>query len=144
MKTIAELKRDKITLRLSNPLQASVSELIVDVATKLAKEENREVVEADVTTAIKRLIKQNEGAIELIKSKNGDYSKWEKEINVLKEFLPKQLTQEEINVTIDNILNTLKEEERVKKNMGRVMNELKKYDNIDMNYASKILKEKLI
>jgi uncharacterized protein YqeY len=54
------------------------------------------------------------------------------------------LTQEEINVIIDTILNTLKEEERIKKNMGRVMNELKKYDNIDMNYASKILKEKLI
>lgn len=144
MKTIAELKKDKIILRKSNPLLASISESIVDLATKIAKEENREPTESDVTTAIKKLIKQNDGAIELIKSKQGDYSKWEKETDVLKDFLPKQLTQEEIIITIDTILEHMKEEERIKKNMGKVMQELKKYDNMDMNFASKVLKEKLV
>lgn len=139
MKTIAELKKDKILLRNTDPLWASVSESIVDVATKIAKEEMREPTDKDVLAAIKRSIKQNEGAIELIKSKSGDTSKWDAELAMLKTFLPAQMSEDETRARIEEALATIPETERTKKCMGRVMGMLKQFDNLDPSIASKIL-----
>ena len=74
MKTIAELKKDKIILRTTDPARAGVCEMIVDTATKTAKAEGREVTDKDITSAIKKEIKQFTEAIELIKKNNGDAS----------------------------------------------------------------------
>ncbi len=143
MKTIAELKRDKIILRTSDPLRASVCETIVDTAFKLAKAENREVTDSDITPAIKKQIKQNEGAIELIKTNGGDASKWEAELAMLKEYLPLQMTEEETRVKVMEALATIPEAERTKKAMGRIIGMMKQFDNIDMSVVSKILGKEL-
>jgi len=139
MKTIAELKKDKILLRNTDPLRASVSESIVDLATKIAKEELRDPSDKDVLTAIKRQIKQNEGAIELIKSKSGDASKWEAELAMLKTFLPAEMSEEETRAKIEEALATIPEAERTKKCMGRVMGMLKQFESLNASVASKIL-----
>ena len=143
MKTIAELKKDKILLRNTDPLRASVSESIVDLATKIAKEELRDPTDKDVITAIKRQIKQNEGAIELIKSKGGDSSKWEDELAMFKTFLPTQMSEEETRQKVMNALATIPEAERTKKSMGRIIGMMKQFDNVDMTLVSKIVNEAL-
>jgi len=143
VKTIAELKKDKILLRNTDPLRASVSESIVDLATKIAKEELRDPTDKDVITAIKRQIKQNEGAIELIKSKGGDSSKWEDELAMFKTFLPTQMSEEETRQKVMNALATIPEAERTKKSMGRIIGMMKQFDNVDMTLVSKIVNEAL-
>lgn len=141
MKTLAELKKDKITLRTSDPERSAVCEMIVDGATKIAKNEVREVTDKDIVTAIKREIKQTSEAIELIKQKNGDTSKQEKELALLNEYLPPQMTEEETKAKIMEVLKDIPEDQRVRKMQGRIMGALKQYDNIDMSLVSKLLQE---
>jgi uncharacterized protein len=139
MKTIAELKKDKIVLRTSDPARAGVCEMIVDTATKTAKAEGREVTDKDITSAIKKEIKQFTEAIELIKKNNGDASGHEKSLALLKEYLPPQMSEEEIRARVMEALKDIPEEQRVKKLQGKIMGAMKQYDNIDMGVVAKIL-----
>jgi uncharacterized protein len=139
MKTIAELKKDKIILRTSDPARAGVCEMIVDTATKTAKAEGRAVTDKDITSAIKKEIKQFAEAIELIKKNNGDASGHEKSLALLKEYLPPQMSEEEIRARVMDALKDIPEEQRVKKLQGKIMGTMKQYDNIDMGVVSKIL-----
>jgi len=139
MKTIAELKKDKIVLRTSDPARAGVCEMIVDTATKTAKAEGREVTDKDITSAIKKEIKQFTEAIELIKKNNGDASGHEKSLALLKEYLPPQMSEEEIRARVMEALKDIPEEQRVKKLQGKIMGAMKRYDNIDMGVVAKIL-----
>jgi uncharacterized protein YqeY len=139
MKTIAELKKDKIILRTSDPARAGVCEMIVDTATKTAKAEGREATDKDITSAIKKQIKQFTEAIELIKKNSGDASGHEKSLALLKEYLPPQMGEEEIRAHVMEALKDIPEEQRVKKLQGKIMGAMKQYDNIDMGTVSKIL-----
>lgn len=139
MKTLAEFKKDKITLRTSDPERSAVCEMIVDGATKIAKAEIRDVTEKDIITAIRREIKQTTEAIELIKEKNGDASKQEKDLALLNEYLPPQMSEEETKAKIMELLKDIPEDQRVRKMQGKIMGALKQYDNIDMAMVSKIL-----
>jgi|GEM_PF-6088999 len=139
MKTLAEFKKDKITLRASDPERSAVCEMIVDGATKIAKAEIRDVTEKDIITAIRREIKQTTEAIELIKEKNGDASKQEKDLALLNEYLPPQMSEEETKAKIMELLKDIPEDQRVRKMQGKIMGALKQYNNIDMAMVSKIL-----
>lgn len=139
MKSLAELKRDKIMLRTSDPDRAGVCEMIVDTATKLAKAERREVTDKDLVSAVKKEIKQFTDAIDLIKKNNGDSSSHEKNIALLKEYLPPQMSEEELRHHIDEAIASLPEDQRIKKAMGKVIGYLKQFDNIDMGAATKII-----
>lgn len=139
MKTLAEFKKDKITLRTSDPERSAVCEMIVDGATKIAKAEIRDVTEKDIITAIRREIKQTTEAIELIKEKNGDASKQEKDLALLNEYLPPQMSEEETKAKIMELLKDIPEDQRVRKMQGKIMGALKQYNNIDMAMVSKIL-----
>lgn len=139
MKTLAELKKDKILLRTSDPDRAGVCEMIVDTATKIAKGECRETTEKDIAAAVKKQIKQLVDAVELIKKGGGDASKHEKELSLLKEYLPPQMGEEEIRAKVMELLKDIPEEQRIKKIQGKIMGALKQYDNIDMPTVSKIL-----
>ena len=102
--------------------------------------------EAEIISLLKKMQKQREESIELYTKGNRiDLVKSEEdEINIIKEFLPKQMDD-------DEIINLVKEAIKSKdaksiRDMGKVMNYLKENyaSNMDFSKASKFLKETLI
>jgi len=49
---ISELNKERLTIRKTDPVRATVLNLLVDGVTKLAKQENREVEDKDFYTKI--------------------------------------------------------------------------------------------
>ncbi len=98
-----------------------------------------------VLTVIKREVKKRNGSIE-------EYTKYgkmdavedlKKEVEILSVYLPEEMSEEELNKHIDEIISEIGAESI--KDMGRVMKELtaKYASQIDMGKASSIVKSKL-
>jgi len=104
---------------------------------------NKELSEEDIISLIQKIIKQNTEANEMF-AKGGRNDLIEQnniEINILQEFLPKQLTDEEIN---DIIKSTIVDVNAVSiKDMGKVISQIKsKYaGQVDMSIVSSKIKE---
>ena len=105
----------------------------------------KEVSDSDVTTILKKMIKQrNEscliykkaGRSELLKNEN-------REIEIINTFLPKQLSEEETKKICQDTVKAIGASSM--KDMGRVMGALKSKhaDTIDFSKVSSILKELL-
>ena len=102
--------------------------------------------EADIIALLKKMQKQREESIKLyLKGNRIDLVQSEEdEIKIIKEFLPKQMDD-------DEIINLVKEAIKLKdaksiRDMGKVMNYLKENysSKMDFSKASKFLKETLI
>ena len=105
--------------------------------------EKKETNDDDVKKLLKKMIKQRSESIEVYKKSNrNDLLKIEQgEVNVLSEYLPKQLGEEETRKLCSEIIE--KSGASSIKDMGKVMGELKKNhsDDIDFSKAGSILKE---
>ncbi|MDC0093595.1 GatB/YqeY domain-containing protein [Alphaproteobacteria bacterium] len=102
--------------------------------------------EIEIISLLQNMIKQRNASIEMyIQGKRDDLVKIEKdEIAVISNFLPEQLSQDEID---DIIINKIKSSGANSiKDMGRVINLIKNEYNgkMDFGAASKIIKEKLL
>ena len=99
----------------------------------------------EIISLLQTMIKQRKSSIDMyLEGKREDLAKKEQnEIEIISKFLPKQLSKEEIN----NIINmTIKScEASSMKDMGKVINLLKKKHNGEMDFGdvSKIVKSKL-
>lgn len=104
---------------------------------------NKELSNEDTISLIQKIIKQNTEANEMF-AKGGRNDLIEQnniEINILQEFLPKQLTDEEIN---DIIKSTIVDVNATSiKDMGKVISQIKsKYaGQVDMSIVSSKIKE---
>ncbi len=105
--------------------------------------EKKETDEDDIKKLLKKMIKQRSESIEFYKKSNrNDLLEIEQgEVNVLSEYLPKQLGEEETKKICSEIIE--KTGASSIKDMGKVMGELKKNysDSIDFSKAGTILKE---
>ena len=105
--------------------------------------EKKETDEGDIKKLLKKMIKQRSESIEVYKKSNrNDLLEIEQnEVNVLSEYLPKQLGEEETKKLCSEIVKKI--EASSIKDMGKVMGELKKNhsDSIDFSKAGAILKE---
>ena len=101
--------------------------------------------ENDIKKLLKKMIKQRSESIEVYKKSNrNDLLEIEQgEVNVLSEYLPKQLSEEETRKLCSEIIE--KTGASSIKDMGKVMGELKKNhsDDLDFSKAGSILKELL-
>ena len=99
----------------------------------------------DVKKLLKKMIKQRSESIDIYKKNNrNDLLEIElSEVNVLSEYLPKQLNEEDTKKVCLEIIE--KNGASSIKDMGKVMGDLKKNysDSIDFSLAGKILKELL-
>lgn len=104
---------------------------------------NKELSDEDTISLIQKIIKQNTEANEMF-AKGGRNDLIEQnniEINILQEFLPKQLTDKEIN---DIIKSTISDVNATSiKDMGKVIGQIKsKYaGQVDMSVVSSKIKE---
>ncbi len=107
--------------------------------------DNKEVTNEEMISILNKMLKQRNESVEMYeKAKRQDLvNKEKKEIEIIKEFLPQQLSNEEVEkVCAEAISNSGASS---LKDMGKVMQILKsKYiGKIDFSLAGKILKEKL-
>ena len=105
----------------------------------------KETDDGDIKKLLKKMIKQRIESIDIYKKNNRkDLLEVEqKEHDILSNFLPKQLTEEETKRICSELVNSLGASSI--KDMGKVMGELKKNysDNLDFSKAGSLLKELL-
>ena len=102
----------------------------------------KEIKDADITAILKKMIKQRNESCEVYK-KAGRTELLEnekKEINVINNFLPKQLSEEETQKICEEVIKSVGASSM--KDMGKVMGALKsKYaDTLDFSKVSGIIK----
>ena len=97
----------------------------------------------DIKKLLKKMIQQRSESIEVYKkNKRQDLLQIEQnEVNIMSEYLPKQMSEEETKKMCSEIIKNLKISSL--KEMGKVMGELKKNNsnNLDFSLAGKIIKE---
>ena len=105
----------------------------------------KETDENDIKKLLKKMIKQRSESIEVYKKSNrNDLLEIEQsEVNILSEYLPKQLGEDETRKLCSEIIEKMGASSI--KDMGNVMGELKKNhsDDIDFSKAGTILQEML-
>ena len=134
----AMLNKDENAKRVISTLRAEIKNKEIELRTS-----NKEMNDDVILSLVQKLIKQTKDAIEMFKNGGREdlVEKNEKEISILSQFLPKQLTTNEI----DDILKQEIETNSITsvKDMGKLMGVLKsKYSGqMDFGYVSKKVKE---
>lgn len=134
--TTKEMFKERMTIRKTNPIRASVLGMLIDAVQKNTRELNRDETEADIAHAAKKMYDQTEATIAEYKKGSADTSELEAQLAVLKEFVPESLSNDEMKVEIQKILEALAPEERILKN---IMPRLKAIPGIDMKAAKTIV-----
>ena len=111
-----------------------------------SKSNSEGINETEIITLLQNMIKQRNASIEMyIQGKRDDLVKIEKdEIKIISNFLPEQLSENEINDIITNSIRS--SEAKSIKDMGKVINLIKDEYNGKMDFVvvSKIIKAKLL
>ena len=138
----AMIKKDTNLISTLRLILAAIKER--DIISK-GKGHDSEVNDKEIISLLQTMIKQRKGSIELyVKGNRLDLAKKEElEIEIISNFLPSQLSKQEI----DDVINkTIKSSEfNSMKDMGKVIKIIKEqYDGMmDFGYVSKVVKEKL-
>ena len=107
--------------------------------------DKKETDDEDVKKLLKKMIKQRTESIEMYKKNNRNdlQEVEEKEVEVISQYLPQQLNDEDIRKLCSEIINSTGASSI--KDMGKVMGELKKNnaDSIDFSKAGAMIKELL-
>jgi len=138
--------KDKIkqAMREKDTRTRSILRLVLGKAKDIAKErkteEERIVTDKDLLIATQRQVKQLKETIAELTKAGRDKSFYESElaeIEILSEYLPKQMTNEDITALVKTVIDTIPEENRnMKQGKGLAMKGLAKYrDTIDMKFA---------
>ena len=134
---------DKAKVSLTRLLLAAVKDK--EISLRNTAEEDNQLNDSVVMDIIKKMIKQRNLAIESFKKANrlDLVEKEELESQLLSVYLPKQLTEEELNIVIAKVINDTNAESI--RDMSNVMKVLKEDfgDQCDFQKASKMVKEKL-
>ena len=108
-------------------------------------ETRKDLVDDNIFEILKKLSKKSKESLTHYKEANRPElaEQEEFELSVYKEYLPEDMTQDEVQKMIEDILNE-KSISQISQ-IGEVMGELKKRSNnrADMGFASKFVKEKL-
>lgn len=136
---IKEAMLEKDALR-TNVLRAIKAKFLEFKTAKNAKP----LDEAAEISILNKMVKdREESAMLYSKNKRDDLAEAElAEVNVLIEFLPKPVTEEELNNAITEIITNI---EPIKKNMGLIIKEVKvKYPQADGKVLAKLVQSKLV
>ena len=129
--------KDKDTLNVVRMLKSAVKLSEIDLKHELSDEE--------VISVVSKQIKMRKDSIEeFIKANRDDLAnQYQKEIEILNKYMPEQLSIEEVNKIIDEVINEVKPESI--KQMGIVIKNVspKIKGRFDMGEVSKIVKDKL-
>ena len=132
--------KDKIQISTYRLILSSIKDL--EIANR-SRAEKKETDDEDIKKLLKKMIKQRTESIEIYKKNNrNDLLEVEqKEHEIISNFLPKQLGDDETKEICKEIVESIGASSI--KDMGKVMGELKKKhsDEIDFSKAGSIIKE---
>lgn len=142
-----QIKKDLInSMKEQDKFKLSVLRMLKSALTEAEINKKSTLTDDEVLNIIKKQVKVRTASLEEYKKYNrlDLANELEKEIEILKAYLPEELSHEELNKIIDEVFDNLKPASI--KDMGKV---IKKVSNIvgaraDMSEVSKIVKEKLI
>ena len=99
--------------------------MMLDTILKVEKEKKKELTDDEVVVLSQKQMKQCKETLEYAKKNNSEdiIKSTENEITLLTVFLPKMLTEEEINMFLDGVFEEI---EPIKNNKGRIMKECSK------------------
>lgn len=131
-------EQDKFKLSVLRMLKSALTEAEINKKSILTDDE--------VLNIIKKQVKVRTASLEEYKKYNrlDLANELEKEIEILKTYLPEELSHEELNKIIDEVFDNLKPTSI--KDMGKVIKEVSNIvgARADMSEVSKIVKEKLV
>ena len=104
MATTKELFKERMKIRKTDPVRASVLGMLIDTVQKNIRELNREETEADLAQAAKKMYDQTSATIAEYKKGNADTTQLEAELAVLKEFVPEEDYIDYDNVELLNLM----------------------------------------
>ena len=108
-------------------------------------QDKKNITDEDMILILNKMVKQRRESIELYKQggRQDLVDKETKELKIIQEYLPEQLSEEEIKKICEQAINNLKASSL--KDMGKVMGIIKsKYKgSVNLTIAGKILKDKL-
>ena len=148
--------REKISKNLKDAMIKKETNLVNTLRLMLAAIKERDIISKGkghdvevndkvIISLLQSMIKQRKGSIELYVQGNRDdlVKKEENEIKIISNFLPSQLSKEEIDEIINNTIKS--NEFNSLKDIGKVIKSIKdQYDGMmDFGYVSKAIKEKL-
>jgi len=122
MSVMQKLKDDlKVAMREKDILKRDTIRLIMSAVKQIEVDERREVSEEDLIKILQKAVKQREDAIGFAKDGGRDdlVEANEKEIAILKEYLPKQLSDDELKEELKAIIAEVGASSM--KDMGKVM-----------------------
>ena len=134
-----------ISMKSGDKFKTSVLRMILSEIQKLEIEEKCDLNENQIITILEKMIKQRKDSITQFEQANRQElaDKEKLEILCIKEFLPEQMTDEEIFELVSKVVSDLNAESM--KDMGKVMGSLKSQTagKADSAIVSKIVKEAL-
>jgi len=145
MSLLSEIKKDQLQARKDkNAITATLLTTLIGEAAMIGKNAgNRESTDDEVVAVIKKFIKNNTELMNIVNPETNGYVDAKTENEFLAQYVPSQMTEEELRVAIQEQIRTL--DKISPKLMGSVMGWLKeKYvGHYDGKLASKIVKELL-
>ena len=134
--------KDKAKISTYRLILAGIKDLDI---IKRSSPDKKDTNDEDIKKLLKKMIKQRSESIEMYKKNNRNdlQEVEEKESEVISQYLPQQLSDEETKKLCSEIINSTGASSI--KDMGRVMGELKKNnaDSIDFSKAGAMIKELL-
>jgi len=135
----------KKALKEKNALRVSVLRMLLSSLSYKEIEKKKPVTQEEFYAVVRTMIKQHSESIESFKSGHRPdlADKEEKELQILREFVPAQMSEEELVGEVDNAIKTL--EARDQKDMGKVMKFLmeKLASRVDGKVLSEMVKKRL-
>ena len=142
-----QIKKDLInSMKEQDKFKLSVLRMLKSALTEAEINKKGTLTDDEVLNIIKKQVKVRTVSLEEYKKYNrlDLANELEKEIEILKAYLPEELSHEELNKIIDEVFDNLKPASI--KDMGKVIKEVSNIvgARADMSEVSKIVKEKLI
>lgn len=135
----------KIAMKEKNALRKSVVTLVRSAIKQIEVDQRVELADEEIIDIIAKQVKQRRDALEEFKkaSREDLIDQTENEIEILKTYLPKQLTEEQIEVMVQQVIDEV--DAKSMKDMGKVMGILsnKTKGRADGKIVSMMVKSKL-
>ena len=136
----------KTSMRDRNKERTSTLRMALSELKKEEIDKRIELSDEDTIKILQRMIKQRKESMSQFRDAGRDElaEKEESEILILEDFLPEQMSEEEIEILVTETISETAAKEP--QDMGKVMSSLKSKikGNADMGLVSKIVKEKLL
>ncbi|MCL5407253.1 MAG: GatB/YqeY domain-containing protein [Patescibacteria group bacterium] len=146
MSLLVQIDQDLVTaMKEKDEIKVSTLRMLKSALKNFEIQKKTELEDADTIKVIQSQIKSRNDSIELYKKGNREElaQKEEKEVEILKNYLPQQLSEEEIRTKVTEIIKEVGAQniQDMGKVMGKASGEFK--GTADMSLVSQIVKESL-